>query len=114
MTRRLIPHEYLVYVYISHITSHVTVYYRMLATPPSLFIMAANSQDIKGYDHEFVDPPPSDLLCLICLCVARNPQQVNCCGKVLCKVCLDEYKKSYSVCPQCRTSINSFADKRGK
>ena len=76
--------------------------------------MAANAGDLKGYDHQFVEPPPDDLLCLICLCVARDPQQINCCGKVLCKGCLEEHKKYSTVCPQCRNVINSFADKRSK
>jgi TNF receptor-associated factor 4 len=76
--------------------------------------MAASVGDLKGYDHQFVEPPPDDLICLICLCVARDPQQINCCGKVLCKGCLEEHKKNSTVCPQCRKNINSFADKRSK
>ena len=81
----------------------------------SLFIMAANFQDMKGYDHEFVDPPPDDLLCLICLCLARDPQQINCCGKVLCKSCLETHEKRFSsTCPQCRKPIKTFGDKRSK
>jgi TNF receptor-associated factor 4 len=76
--------------------------------------MAAGVEDLKGYDHQLVEPPPDDLLCLICLCVARDPQQISCCGKVLCKGCLEEHKKSSTVCPQCRKYINSFADKRSR
>jgi hypothetical protein len=54
-------------------------------TQPSFYnTMAAR---VEGYDHQFVEPPSNDLLCLICLCVARDPQQINCCGKVLCKGC---------------------------
>ena len=71
----------------------------------------------KGYDHQFVDPPPDDLVCLICLSVARDPQQVNCCGKVLCRICLETAHKRYfnrSKCPQCRVEITSFPDKRSK
>ena len=60
--------------------------------------MAVSSEELNGYDHEFVDLPPDDLFCLICLCVARDPQQINCCGKVLCKVCLDDHKKCSSIC----------------
>jgi TNF receptor-associated factor 4 len=76
--------------------------------------MAANIGDLQGYDHQFVEPPPDDLLCLICLCVARDPQQIKCCGKVLCKGCLEKRKKQSNNCPQCRKHIVSFADKRGK
>lgn len=97
----------------------------MLTTPqfcyrPShpLFLVIAMSYEVapslKGYDCQFVDPPPDDLICLICLSVARYPQQINCCGKVICKACLDEHKQySYANCPQCRKVISSFADKRG-
>ena len=76
--------------------------------------MMAASEESKGYDHQFVEPPPNDLLCLICLCVARDPQQINCCGKVLCKGCLEEHKKLSIYCPLCRKPITSFADKRSK
>ena len=77
-------------------------------------MMAASAEENKGYDHQFVEPPPDDLLCLICLCVARDPQQINCCGKVLCKGCLIEHRKHSDDCPQCREPINSFPDKRSK
>ena len=80
----------------------------------SYYMMAAIVEGKKGYDHQFVEPPPDDLLCLICLCVARDPQQINCCGKVLCKVCLEEHKQHSDYCPQCRKPIKSFADKRSK
>jgi hypothetical protein len=96
---------------------HVTFMYSV--TPPIYSkkkrqIMAANVGNLKGYDHQFVDPPSNDLLCLICLCVARDPQQINCCGKVFCKECLEEHKKHSNNCPQCREHIVSFADKRSK
>ena len=94
----------------------------MLTTPQScnrlphpLFVMASNIvQSLKGYDHQFVDPPTGDLLCLICLSVARNPHQINCCGKILCRACLDEHRRYSNDFPQCRKDINSFADKRSK
>ena len=77
--------------------------------------MASNTdQTLKGYEHQFVDSPPDDLVCLICLSVARDPQQVNCCGKVLCRTCLEEHKRYSNICPQCRVEITSFADKRSK
>ena len=79
--------------------------------------MAFNTDQLntKGYDQDqFVDPPPDDLVCLICLSVARDPQQVNCCGKVLCKTCLEELKRYSNICPHCKKKITSFADKRSK
>ena len=69
---------------------------------------------LKGYDHQFIDQPPDDLLCLICLSAARDPQQLTCCGKVLCKVCLEDLKKHSNDCPQCRKPIVSFPDTRSK
>ena len=99
----------------------VISHHMMFLTPhPStliakLFIMESNHQNLKGYDHQFVESPPDDLLCLICLSVVREPQQISCCGKVLCKVCLDELRKEHSnLCPQCRVDIVSFTDKRSK
>ena len=89
-------------------------------TPPFvtfvIIIMASNTdQNTKGYDQDqFVDPPLDDLVCLICLSVARDPQQVNCCGKVLCKTCLQEHRRHCNTCPHCRKKITSFADKRSK
>ena len=80
----------------------------------SCYNMAASVEDLKGYDHQFVEPPPDDLLCLICLCVARDPQQINCCGKLLCKGCLEKHKECSDDCPQCRKPINTFSDKRSK
>ena len=76
--------------------------------------MAASAEELKGYDHQFVKTPPNDLLCLICLCVARDPQQITCCGKVLCRGCLKEHKKRSNNCPQCGKYIHTSADKRSK
>ena len=42
----------------------------------------AAPESLKGYDHQFVDPPPDDLLCLICLSVARHPQILFACHRV--------------------------------
>jgi TNF receptor-associated factor 4 len=64
--------------------------------------MAANVGDLKGYDHQFVELPSNDLICPICMCVARDPQQINCCGMVLCKGCLEQHKMHSNNCPQCR------------
>lgn len=36
----------------------------------------------------FVDQPPDDLLCKKCNHVAKNPQQLKCCGEFYCKSCL--------------------------
>ena len=105
------------------ILKRITVRYNNLASCISIVhlissslagMASSNAQNLKGYDHQFVDPPPDDLHCLICLSVARDPHQINCCGKVLCRVCLDEHKRYSNDCPQCRMEINSFADKRSE
>ncbi len=40
----------------------------------------------SGYDYQFIEEPSDDLKCLICLCVARDPQQHGDggCGKIFC------------------------------
>ena len=76
--------------------------------------MASNTQakDQKGYGHNFVDPVPNELHCLICILPARDPQQSTCCGKVFCESCIDELKKHFDKCPGCWGDINCFLDKR--
>ena len=78
--------------------------------------MASTAEKAKenGYDHKFVEPVPNELLCLICLLAARDPQQSTCCGKVFCETCVDELKKHSNKCPGCRGDMNYFPDKRSK
>ena len=76
--------------------------------------MASSTEDMRGYDHQFVEKYPDGLICLICQNVARDPQQISCCGKLLCRACLEEHKKGSNNCPQCREHIINFADKRSK
>ena len=75
---------------------------------------AEKAKEEKGYDHKFVDPVPNELLCLICLLAARDPQQSTCCGKVFCETCVDELKKHSNKCPGCRGDMKCFPDKRSK
>ena len=77
-------------------------------------LMASMVQDLKGYDHQFLDKYSEDLICMICLHIARDPQQLSCCGKLLCKGCLDEHNNHSSNCPQCGTYVTSFPDKKSK
>ena len=74
------------------------------------------SDDQKGYDCQFVDAVPDFLICQICTCVSRDPQQTVCCGRIYCSRCLADLQTSYEVakCPQCRKEpISSFPDTRG-
>ena len=69
-----------------------------------------------GYDYQFVEEPSDDLKCLICLCVARDPQQHGDggCGKIYCSSCIDKYKTTNDKCPNCRKVITTFKDERSK
>ncbi len=62
----------------------------------------------NGYDYQFVEKPSDDLKCLICLCVARDPQQHGGggCGKIYCTSCIDQYKETNDKCPNCREVMN--------
>ncbi|XP_064398220.1 TNF receptor-associated factor 5-like [Halichondria panicea] len=67
-----------------------------------------------GYDYQFVEEPSDDLKCLICLCVARDPQQHGDggCGKIFCTSCIDQYKTKNTDCPNCRKVMTTFKDER--
>ena len=76
--------------------------------------MASIINGLGGYDCDFLEPPPDALLCLICTFVAREPMQMDCCGRVYCNECLTENKKYSSQCPQCRKDGNGFIDRKSK
>lgn len=65
----------------------------------------------RGYMCEFIDPPPNDLRCIMCLRPAQDPQQSTCCGRLFCKFCLAERKKTTSECPQCHEPVHCFYDR---
>ena len=77
--------------------------------------MASNKEE-SGYDCKWVTAPPDELLCLICLCVARDPQQHGNggCGKVFCHGCVTEHLKRYKNCPNCTKKLTTFKDERSK
>lgn len=63
------------------------------------------SPAIGGHDYFFLEEPPSDVICPICRLVAREPQQVSCCGKIYCKSCfveLETQSKWSLRCANCR------------
>ena len=72
--------------------------------------MTSGVSDIGGYDYNFVDAMPDEYQCLICHLVARDPQQLLCCGKLCYNSCLEESKKHTDNCPQCRKRVQSFND----
>ena len=69
---------------------------------------------LGGYDVPFAREPPDCLVCLICTFVARNPQQMDCCGRIYCQLCLSEHMKRSNKCPHCRMPGNSFNDKKSE
>ena len=44
----------------------------------------------KGYDCEFVEPPPTafQTVCPVCQLVLREPHLISCCGQKICRQCL--------------------------
>ena len=78
--------------------------------------MASNIAKRGGYDCKWVEEPSDELKCLICLSVARDPQQHGNggCGKVFCQSCITENQKHNNTCPNCREQLTTFKDERGK
>ena len=55
-----------------------------------------------GYDYEFVDNPPDELMCPICLSVLRYPNLTSCCGNHFCHSCIHRIKSEQNPCPLCQ------------
>ena len=72
-----------------------------------------------GYDCNFINNPPDELVCQICTLVAHHPYQTTCCGRVYCKRCIESYKRQNHEeerkfqCPNCRKRTQTFHDRRG-
>ena len=81
---------------------------------------ASSQSSTGGYDLNWGEDPPSELLCLICLCVARDPHQhpgdsSNDCGKIFCQGCITKVKQDDNKCPNCCTeNLKIFRDSRSK
>ena len=83
-------------------------------------VIMTDSEYTGGYDYNFTDVP-DDLICQVCHCVARQPHQVDCCGKIYCKACIERTKRkrahsSHDIlhinCPNCRAKAHPFRDQR--
>ena len=70
--------------------------------------MASNVKD----EYTFLEEEDA-LKCSICLDVARDPQQHDVCGKLLCKVCLEKHGR-IKPCPTCKQGSNYFDDAKSK
>lgn len=64
--------------------------------------MVSTAPKLGGLEYDFVSEPPDSLKCLICMLVVNEPWQHGECGRVYCKVCIEEYKKVKDTCPNCR------------
>ncbi|XP_011408344.1 PREDICTED: TNF receptor-associated factor 4-like [Amphimedon queenslandica] len=72
-----------------------------------------------GCRYTFTDGETSqEYQCHICTLVARDPQQVTCCGKIYCKSCLESSKKKRQklTCPDCNKQLTGkyFEDMRAE
>ena len=63
--------------------------------------------DTEGYDYNFVEEPSDSLKCLICLLVAKDPQQHGACGKLFCSSCIASYRTQQDDCPHCRQPLSN-------
>ena len=55
-------------------------------------------------EYEFVEVPPEELTCSICMKVLCQPHLVNCCEQQFCKECLDKWCRNNRTCPHCRST----------
>lgn len=54
-----------------------------------------------GLDLAFIQPPPDDLVCSICLSVHREPVLTSCCGNHFCCSCVEQVRQEQKPCPLC-------------
>lgn len=65
-----------------------------------------------GLDYDFVDSPPDDLTCSICLLVLNEPQLTSCCGNHFCGVCVKQILAESRSCPLCNAqTFSTMLDK---
>ena len=58
----------------------------------------------RGYDCEFVTPPPDafQAKCPACLQILKEPCVISCeCGQEICRECVEQIKKNNKSCPLC-------------
>ena len=65
-----------------------------------------------GYDFDFIEEPPEELNCSVCLLVLRDPHLTSCCGNHFCEPCAEKIKEGASPCPLCKdTTFTTFLNK---
>ena len=55
-----------------------------------------------GYDYTYVEEPPENLNCPICIMPCREPQIIDCCGAKFCRSCIERERFAGRPCPLCR------------
>ena len=87
-----------------------------LGPGPRARVKKEEEEEGDDTEYQFVSEIPDELQCLICTSAARDPQQVDCCGKVFCRTCLRKLKRSaHRACPNCRKGKwKSFSDKKSE
>ena len=49
-----------------------------------------NSDNDLPKDYQFVEEPPDELTCPVCTYILLNPYEIETCGHVFCKKCVDQ------------------------
>ena len=57
-------------------------------------------------EGNFVDDPPDDIVCPVCLLPCKDPHLISCCGRKLCLSCITGIQESEveQTCPCCRSN----------
>ncbi|XP_011409397.1 PREDICTED: TNF receptor-associated factor 4-like, partial [Amphimedon queenslandica] len=58
--------------------------------------------EAEGYDYTYVEEPPENLTCPICILPCREPQIMDCCGAKFCLPCIEREQFAGRPCPLCR------------
>lgn len=65
-----------------------------------------------GFEYDFVEDPPEEMHCPICLLVLRDPILTGCCGNHFCQSCIQQVRKQHKPCPLCKhRGFNIMLDK---
>ncbi len=101
--------------FLSHIVPKYLTHTHTTQVPRQAMTASGQPPLIGGFEYKYIDDPPDDLLCLICMNPARESLQNDCCGKIFCSSCLNHYKRKKRECPNCRKPDGgNFRDKRSK
>ena len=70
---------------------------------------------LQNFEIQFVDVPPKEFDCPICLETLKNPFTIECCHHHFCNDCISNAKQRKNECPLCKAQpINGIIDKQFK